>query len=153
MKTMFLFTKKLFWWDVYVLLLGINALTAFHSAFNHHAPQWLYYDFLLHFDRGFFLPAFFAAARPGALLLFSFGTGMALRQKNMGPTALWKFFLGLRILADLFGQSYQWQDTLSLFGVNPGIAWAAIIWGIGYYLPSYIICFRYAFLNKPSLAT
>ena len=143
--------KRNFFWLVYfvVFLLFIirEAVNFFFSSYPTHT----YFEILLGFDAAYvmsytlnFMQVIFSLIHLLPLILY-------IERIRLFSPELWRILLVFRIIFDLTGHPYEIYQLTAIYQINPHLTFIILIQIIFIYIPSYIACFRYAFVHEKYL--
>ena len=140
--------KKLWIWEVYfVLLIGFTLRQAV-NLFHPEGTANLYFFILRAFDSLFIFNYFMNVAQVLLDILYFVPLALYIYDKKFLSPEIWKSLFILRLFFDVAGHSYEWNTLISIFYADPIIGLIVLVESVSTYIPSYIVCYRYAFQGK-----
>lgn len=119
--------------------------------FSYEGTRNLYFFILTSFKPYFYLPYTLYLGHICLNIFHLITLGLYILRKPLFNQPICQLLLIHRILFDLLGQQHEFSASISLFHFSPKVGAIILAWGILFYFPSYIGCYRYAFgLYKPN---
>lgn len=136
---------------IYALLLGWIFSAKLLQMIDPQSPKYFYYFFLYHFDNRFYLPYLANWAQIILNLFHILPVIFYAMRIHILPKRFWQAMLILRLIFDITGHNYEMNLYISYFHMKTSIGLLGAATTLGLFLPSYIICFQYAFGNLNSM--
>jgi len=129
----------------YILLLSF---IVFRKAYLFIIPgnfYYLYFFIMRSFDATFYLPYAITLIQIILNILHLLPLVLFIFRARAIPVEYWQFLFLARIIFDIIGHPYETSLLVSLYYAQPLLCLIILIQSISIYVPSYIICYRYAF--------
>ena len=143
-----MFLRKNIFWELYAALYAGFIFKKSILFFHPESPMYLYFYILWHFDKLFFISYALAIIQLVLDAVHLVPLVAFIYHVRLISPRFWQYLLILRIIFDLSGNSYDWNQLISFYkmdfttGIYVTLAWAMPC------LPSYIANFLYAFRWK-----
>jgi len=133
---------------IYILIFGIITIFRTYDFFSYDAGANTYFFILSSFDFSFHTQYSFAFMQIileniHVLIMFFYFSRIYLSNLS-----IFQSLLLLRVFFDIIGRSYELNHLISLYYYDPKIFLFILCQIIIFYVPSYVICYRYAFDEK-----
>ena len=143
-----MFLRKNFFWELYAVLYAGFVFRKSLLLFHPESSIYLYYYILRHFDKLFSISYTLAIIQLILDVVHLIPLVAFIYRVPLFFPRFWQYLLILRIILDLSGNSYDWNQLISFYKMDfkTGI-YATLAWLIPFF-PSYIASFFYAFRWK-----
>ena len=128
----------------FIILLAFLAAKAYRF-FSIDSAVYHYFTVLMAFDPSLTILYLINLLQIIINLLHALPVLFYIHRLKIGPPQFWKILLILRVLFDITGHSYETTYLISLYYFDLKICFLVFLLSIATYIPSYIVCWRYAF--------
>ena len=138
-------SKARWFWSIYFFIYASSVSYQLQLFISPESPVFLYYKILRSFDEVFNFSYDVTCIRLILTILNLFPLAFyLLRMKSLDPI-VWKTLFFLRIIFDVFGDSYFYQYLYSYYLYDPKIFLFMIAQLLIFVFPSYLATYKYAF--------
>ena len=141
------FTDK--WiWKLYFLIILTVYVGNVTSILNPQLEAYRYYHILIAFHKEYRLVFGLNVACAITNLTSLIPLFLYIFEIRWLPLRFWQWMMVCRVIFDLTGHAYEFNFLKSLFYVSLSYGLSAALFFVVFFIPSYIACFRYAFIKK-----
>lgn len=135
-------------WEIYLILLLGFVLRKFFNFFYPQSQSYIYFRILYAFDPFFFSSYLFNGIQVTLNLANCIPLILYIYRISWLKPVYWQYLLIFRLIFDIIGHPFELNHIVAAFHNNPKACLFFFIQSISIYLPSYIACFRYAFMHE-----
>jgi hypothetical protein len=146
--------KKINFFSIcYFILMVYFVAERSYSFFSFDSPQYLYFSILKAFDISFVLPYTLSLMQNIFNIFHLLPLALYMMRIPIFSERFWQYCLVLRLIFDFTGHSYETIYIMGLKQYDLSTTVLVLAAGLIPYVPSYIMCFRYAFKRDQYLNT
>jgi len=133
---------------LYLVLLFFILTVKTYYFYSPKYPPYLYFYILRNFHASVYLPYYFNVIQLALNFIHLIPIILYINKQHFLSVRFWQVLFGLRIIFDAIGHPYEMNLVWSAFhtGLKPFFYVLAFMFSV--FIPSYIICFKYAFAKK-----
>ncbi|HQP10633.1 MAG TPA: hypothetical protein PKV41_04545 [Candidatus Omnitrophota bacterium] len=139
-------SKRMPWlWMVYAVLVAVFTVRETYYFFVPDSEISLYFLILRAFDPVFYLAYAAYVLRLLLTLIHCLPIWLYAYRIRFLPTAFWQYLFFGRCLFEILGNAYEITSLVAFSHNNPKLVWIAPAIMLSPLIPSYIVCYWYAF--------
>jgi hypothetical protein len=143
--------KTNFFFIIYFIFMVCFVSERSYSFFSYNSQQYLYFTILRAFDNSFTLPYILSLLQNIFNIFHLLPLALYIMRINVLPQLFWQYCLIFRLIFDLTGHSYEKNYIAGLLQYDYLTTGLVLFLAIIPYVPSYIMCYRYAFKRDQHL--
>lgn len=140
-------SKNRWLWELYFYFIFYLALRNSVHLFSSNSEEYLYYFILRNFNPVFYFAYFAHVMQVLLTLIHCIPLALYIYRIRFLNPMFWQFLFIARCVFEIFGHSYSWKMALAYHKSSPPLLVLILLSLILPYIPSYIVCYRYAFSN------
>jgi hypothetical protein len=145
-------TVKSRWiWEIYLMFLILIVAKSVYIFFSSDSDLYFFFYFLSVFDKHFHWLYYINAFQIILNALSLVPLALWIYNKRFMAPQFWQAFFVLKIAFDIFGQTFDRIEIISLYHMDPFVSALLVLQYFLIYLPLYIVLFLFAF--KPKLVS
>jgi hypothetical protein len=135
-------------WTTYCVLIVVFVFKETYFLFAADSEIALYYLILRAFDPSFYLAYSAHLLRLLLTLIHCVPLMLYVYRVRFLPAVFWQFLFIARCLFEIIGNTYEITGLLAYSHQHPELVWIGPVFLVLPYIPSYVVCYVYAFRQE-----
>ena len=138
-------------WKLYLLVISTVYIGNLTSIVNSQLEVYRYYHILIAFYKEYRLVYWLNVASALTNTISLIPLFLYIFDIRWLPLRVWQWVLVSRVVFDLTGHAYEFNFLKSLYYANIKYGTSTSLFFVLFFVPSYVACYRYAFIKKKFL--